>query len=160
MLINLLIYNKDDEIQYICYLLYDLITANSVDSSDSSDHNFIYESLPWKIKLYFKDVVKHTIKYTSDMMQKYDINKVTLEQQIYLLKANENVKEKAMAKLKEIKGKPDELSTKAKQYLEKNKEHQSLLNKQVCECSCGKTYTYSNKFMHNKSKYHLNNKKE
>jgi len=117
MLINLLIYNKDDEIQYICYLLYDLITANSVDSV-GSDHNFLYESLPWKIKMYFKDVVKHTIKYTTDMMQKYDINKVSLEQQIYLLKANESVKEKAMAKLKEIKGKPDELSTKAKQYLE------------------------------------------
>ena len=117
MLINLLIYNKDDEIQYICYLLYDLITANSVDSI-GGDHNFLYESLPWKIKMYFKDVVKHTIKYTNDMMQKYDINRVSLEQQIYLLKANESVKEKAMAKLKEIKGKPDELSTKAKQYLE------------------------------------------
>ena len=117
MLINLLIYNKDDEIQYICYLLYDLITANSVDSV-GGDHNFLYESLPWKIKMYFKDVVKHTIKYTNDMMQKYDINRVSLEQQIYLLKANESVKEKAMAKLKEIKGKPDELSTKAKQYLE------------------------------------------
>jgi len=117
MLINLLIYNKDDEIQYICYLLYDLVTANSVDSI-GGDHNFLYESLPWKIKMYFKDVVKHTIKYTNDMMQKYDINRVSLEQQIYLLKANESVKEKAMAKLKEIKGKPDELSTKAKQYLE------------------------------------------
>lgn len=117
MLINLLIYNKDDEIQYICYLLYDLITANSVDSV-GSDHNFLYESLPWKIKIYFKDVVKHTIKYTNDIMQKYDINRVSLEQQIYLLKANESVKEKAIAKLKEIKGKPDELSTKAKQYLE------------------------------------------
>jgi hypothetical protein len=118
MLINLLIYNKDNEIQYICYLLYDLITANTVDSNNSSDQNFIYESLPWKIKMYFKDVVKYTIKCTNDMMQKYDVNKISLEQQIYLLKANESVKEKAMAKLKEIKGKPDELSTKAKQYLE------------------------------------------
>ena len=117
MLINLLIHNNDDEIQYICYLLYDLITANTVDSM-CGDQSFLYESLPWKIKNYFKDVVKHTIKYTNDIMQKYDINRVSLEQQIYLLKANETVKEKAMAKLKEIKGKPDELSTKAKQYLE------------------------------------------
>ena len=117
MLINLLIYNKDDEVQYICYLLYDLISANTVDSS-CGEQSFLYESLPWKIKMYFKNVVKHTIKYTNDMMQKYDINRVSLEQQIYLLKANELVKEKAMAKLKEIKGKPDELSNKAKQYLE------------------------------------------
>lgn len=118
MLINLLIFNRDDEIQYICYLLYDLITANTTDTIDNKDQNFIYDSLPWKIKMYFKDVVKHTIKYTNDITQKYDINRITLEQQIYLLKANDNVKEKAMIKLKEIKGKPDDLGTKAKHYLE------------------------------------------
>jgi ATP-dependent Lon protease len=118
MLIHLLIFDTDDEVQYICYLLYDLITANNTDSVENKDQSYIYESLPWKIKNYFKDIVKHTIKYTSDMMQKYDIHKISLEQQIYLLKANEVVKEKAMAKLKEIKGKPDELGTKAKQYLE------------------------------------------
>jgi len=117
MLMHLMIYNHDDETQCICYMLYDLINANSSECSDK-DHCFIYESLPWKIKAYFKKIIKYTMKYTNDMIQKYDINKVTLEQQIYLLKANENVKEKAMAKLKEIKGKPDELGTKAKQYLE------------------------------------------
>jgi hypothetical protein len=118
MLINLLIYNKDDEIQYICYLLYDLITATSAESSENNDQTIIYESLPWRIKKYFKDVVKYTVKYTNDMIQKYDIHRITLEQQIYLLKAGDVVKEKAMAKLKEIKGKPDESGTKAKQYLE------------------------------------------
>jgi hypothetical protein len=117
MLINLLINNKDDEVQYVCYLLYDLITANN-DSSDNKDQIYIYDSLPWNIKNYFKDVVKYTVKYTNDMMQKYDIHRISLEQQIYLLKASESVKEKAMSKLKEIKGKPDDLSTKAKQYLE------------------------------------------
>jgi len=118
MLINLLIYNKDDEIQYICYLLYDLITATSAELCEKKEQNVIYESLPWGIKKYFKDVVKYTIKYTNDMTQKYDIHRITLEQQIYLLKAGDVVKEKAMSKLKEIKGKPDELGTKAKQYLE------------------------------------------
>jgi len=118
MLINLLIYNTDHEIQYICYLLYDLITANNSEATDNKEQLRIYESLPWKLKNYFKDVVKYNVKYTNDMIQKYDIHKITLEQQIYLLKANECVKEKAMAKLKEIKGKPDELTSKAKQYLE------------------------------------------
>ena len=118
MLIHLLIYNIDDEIQYICYLLYDLLTANTNDSTDNKLQAFMYESLPWNIKNYFKDVVKYTMKYTNDIIQKYDIHRISLEQQIYLLKANEIVKEKAMAKLKEIKGKPDEHSTKAKQYLE------------------------------------------
>jgi ATP-dependent Lon protease len=118
MLLNLLLYNKEDEIQYICYLLYDLISVNSSDNVDTKEQLLIYESLPWKIKSYFKDVIKYTIKYTHDMSQKYDINKISLEQQIYLLKVDESIKEKAMIKLKEIKGKSDELGTKAKQYLE------------------------------------------
>lgn len=118
LLINLIIYNKDEDVQYICYLLYELITVSKNDSSESGSELFIYESLPWKIKNYFKDVVQYTIKFTNDMSQKYDIHKITLEQQIYLMKANEIVKEKAMSKLKEIKGRPDEMGLKAKQYLE------------------------------------------
>jgi len=58
------------------------------------------------------------MKFTHDMMQKYDINKITLEQQIYLMKVNDNIKEKAMIKLKEVKSKSDETGAKAKQYLD------------------------------------------
>jgi ATP-dependent Lon protease len=118
MLINLLLYNNDYEIQYICYLLYDLLNVSSNDNNIPNSQIIIYESLPQKIQSYLKDVVSYTIKYTNEMNEKYDIHKITLEQQIYMLKANETVKEKAMAKLKEIKGKPDELGLKAKQYLE------------------------------------------
>lgn len=118
MLINLLLYHKEDEMQYICYLLYDLISVNSADNVDTKEQLMIYDSLPWKIKSYFKDIVKCTIKYTNDMVQKYDINKISLEQQIYLLKVDDAIKEKALIKLKEIKGKSDESGTKAKQYLE------------------------------------------
>jgi hypothetical protein len=118
MLLNLLLYNKEDEMQYICYLLYDLISVNSTDNVDTKEQMMIYESLPHKIKSYFKDIIKHTIKCTSEMTNKYDINKISLEQQIYLLKVDDAVKEKAMTKLKEIKGKSDDLVVKAKQYLE------------------------------------------
>jgi hypothetical protein len=62
--------------------------------------------------------MKITVKYAQDMTSKYDINRISLEQQIYILKVPENVKEKAMSKLKEIKGKSDDTTTKAKQYLE------------------------------------------
>jgi ATP-dependent Lon protease len=119
LLVNLLIYNKEDEILYICYLLYDLICVNSAsDNIDTTEQTLLYDSLPWKIKTYFKDAVKYSMKYTHDMMQKYDVNRITLEQQIYLMKASDIVKEKAMVKLKEIKNKSDESGTKAKQYLE------------------------------------------
>lgn len=116
MLINLLIYNKDQEIQYITYLLYDLITMGS--TNESNEQMIIYESFPPKVKEYFKDAMKHTLSYTQDMNQKYDLSRVTLEQQIYILKVPDNVKEKAMMKMKEIKGKSDESGAKAKQYLE------------------------------------------
>lgn len=118
MLMNLLIYNKEDDIQYITYLLYDLITDSTGTAGDSVDQMLIYESFPWKIKLFFKDTMKNTIKYTKEMIHKYDINRVSLEQQIYVMKVPENVKEKAMTKLKEIKSKNDDSGAKAKQYLE------------------------------------------
>jgi ATP-dependent Lon protease len=116
MLINMLIYNRDSSIQYICYLLYDLIAANTTPLD--SDEKSVYESLPWKLKNYFNDIVKYTAKNTNEINQKYEINKITLEQQIHMMKSSETVKEKAMTKLKEIKGRPDEISAKAKQYLE------------------------------------------
>jgi len=117
-LINLFIYNQDDEIQYISYLLYDLITISKTSNADSVEQLLIYDSLPWKIKIYFKDIMKFTIKYTQDMTNKYDVNRVSLEQQIFLMKAPEYIKEKAMLKLKEIKGKNDESCIKTRQYLD------------------------------------------
>ncbi len=119
MLLNMLIYNKDNDLQYITYLLYDLLTpSHGVESVDSGIQSLLYNSLPWSAKQHFKDVMKFTIKYTQDMFQKYDTNRVTLEQQIYVMQVPEYIKEKAMVKLKEIKGKHDESGTKAKQYLE------------------------------------------
>jgi ATP-dependent Lon protease len=118
LIINLLLYNKDNEVQYICYLLYELICVKTTNTTDTLDPFNIYDSLPWKLKTHFKDIIKYTIKYTNDIIQKYDIHKISLEQQIYTLKASEIVKEKAMAKLKEIKGRQDDNCNKAKQYLE------------------------------------------
>jgi ATP-dependent Lon protease len=120
MIMNLLIYNQEEDVQYITYLLYDLINSKNANGNaiDSSEQQMIYDSFPWKIKLFFKETMKHTIKFTKDMMSKYDVNRISLEQQIYVMKVPENVREKAMAKLKEIKGKSDDSGAKAKQYLE------------------------------------------
>ena len=87
LLIQLLTYNKEDEIQYIIYLLYDIITINTNELIDSNEQMLIYDSFPWNIKKYFKESMKLTIKFSQEISQKYDINKITLEQQIYLLKA-------------------------------------------------------------------------
>jgi hypothetical protein len=83
--------------------LYDIISIHSIDNGDNNEQIQIYDSFPWKIKNYFKDIIKFTIQYTNEMSQKYDINKISLEQQVYLLKVDDIVKEKAMVKLKEVK---------------------------------------------------------
>jgi len=116
MLMNLLIYNKDQEIQYMSYLLYDLIATSN--ANESNEQMIIYESFPPKVKEYFKDAMKHTLSYTQDMNKKYDTSRITMEQQVYMLRVPDNVKEKAIMKIKEIKGKSDESGAKSKQYLE------------------------------------------
>jgi hypothetical protein len=83
MLMNLLINNRDAEVQYITYLLYDLVTMGS--SNDSNEQMLIYESFPSKIREYFKEAMKHTLNYTQDMNAKYDLSRITLEQQIYIM---------------------------------------------------------------------------
>ena len=115
ILIDLLTYSDDGELKYITYLLYDVIT---VSNSDSNEQAMIYDSFPWGVKRYFKDAMKYTMNYTHQVTQKYDVNRVSLEQQVYAMRAPELVKEKAIAKLKEIKNKSDDSSGKVKQYLE------------------------------------------
>jgi ATP-dependent Lon protease len=111
ILINLLLYKQDEEIQYICYLLYEVVAVKS-------DNDLLYDTLPWKLKQEFNEMISCSSKKANDIMKKYEANQVTLEQQVYLMKASDSIKEKAMLKLKEIKGKPDEMCLKAKQYIE------------------------------------------
>ena len=119
MLMNLFIYDVDHEIQYIAYMLYDLIgSVDNTDGSDNYEQRMIYESLPWKLKDYFKDTMINTIQYTQDAISQCDASKVSLEQQVLLLRADDKVKERAIAKLKDIKGKPEDQASKSKQYLE------------------------------------------
>ena len=95
-----------------------MLSLNSSENNETKQMQILYDSFPWKIKITFKDVLKKSITAANDVMQKYDVSQVSLEQQIFLMKADDVIKEKAMLKLKEIKGKPDEMGLKAKQYLE------------------------------------------
>jgi ATP-dependent Lon protease len=115
MLLNLLYYNNE-ETEYICYLLYDLL--NSTTGYNINHQDIIHNSFPWKIRNRMKDIIKYNINYTNESINKYECNKISLEQQICLLKAPDMVKEKAMIKFKELNGRPDEFCAKIKQYLE------------------------------------------
>jgi ATP-dependent Lon protease len=115
-LIYMLIKNNDLEIQYLAYLLYDLLSNEQNNVTDTLEQTTLYDSLPWNVKIYFKDAMKYTLNYTN-VLSSTEKN-IPFEQQICLLKANESIKEKAMLKLKEIKSKSEDSGFKARQYLE------------------------------------------
>ncbi len=117
MLIQLLMKHNDPEFQYLAYLLYDLLSSDTNGSIDTLEQTVLFDSLPWNIKKFFRDAMKTTISYTKSLSN-FDNNKIPIEQQICLLKANDSVKEKAMIKLKEVKAKSEDSGSKARQYLE------------------------------------------
>ena len=117
LLIQLLLFYDKYENQYLAYLLYDILSNDNNGNIDTQEQTILFDSFPWLIKQYFKDAMKKTIQYTSDLVN-FDIQKVPIEQQICLMKANDNVKEKAMQKLKEVKSKSDDSGSKARQYLD------------------------------------------
>jgi len=116
-LIVLLINATNYENQYLAYLLYDLLSNDVTGTIDTEEQILLMDSFPWIIKKNFKTAIKKTIQYTNELSN-FDVNKIPLEQQICLLKANDSVKEKAMLKLKEIKAKSEDSGTKARQYLD------------------------------------------
>jgi ATP-dependent Lon protease len=116
-LIQLLIRSSNYENQYLSYLLYDLLSNDSNGTVDTQEQIILFDSFPWEIKQYFKQAMKKTVQYTNELSN-FDINKIPFEQQICLLKAPDNVKEKAMMKLKEVKAKSEDSGIKARQYLD------------------------------------------
>ena len=117
MLIKLLIHRDDFELQFLAYLLYDLMTLDDK-SGESAEQTIILESLPHVIRENFKGAMKQTIEYTTKLTNGDVKNNLPYEQRICLLKTSEYVKEKAMNKLKELKAKSEDSGSKARQYLD------------------------------------------
>ena len=116
-LIILLMNLNNLDYQYLAYVLYDLLSNELNGNIDTTEQMQLFDSLPWRIKGFFKEAMKTTNQYSSSL-NKFDDNTLPLEQQICLMKANDNVKEKAMNKLKEVKSKSDDTGSKARTYLE------------------------------------------
>ena len=117
-LIQLLIKSENYENQYLAYLLYDLLSNPDTNGNiDSHEQVMLFDSFPWRLKQYFKNAMKNTVKYTNELSN-FDVNKIPMEQQICRLNVPDSVKEKAMTKLKEIKPKSDDNGSKARQYLD------------------------------------------
>jgi endopeptidase La len=117
ILLALLMDESSMDSKYMAYLLYDLLSNDSNEVVDTMEQKLLSNSFSWYMKKKFKTSMKHTLDYTKKLSTD-DNNKVPLEQQICLMKAPVNVKEKAIIKLKEIKSKSEDSGSKARQYLE------------------------------------------
>ena len=117
ILIQLLIKYDAPEYKYLAYLLYDLLSNDTNGTIDTLEQTILFDSFPWNIKKFFREAMKTTIDYTKTLAN-FDHSRIPLEQQICLLKAPDNVKEKAMLKLKEVKAKSEDSGSKARQYLD------------------------------------------
>lgn len=116
---QLLLFSDDFELQFIAYLLYDLLSFNKNETNEESvEQDILYNSLPYVIKSQFKGAMKETIKYTTRLTNPDIQNNLPIEQRICLLKTDDKVKEKAMTKLKELKSKSEDSGSKARQYLD------------------------------------------
>tara|TARA_Y100000992_G_scaffold231744_1_gene162844 strand:+ start:3003 stop:6149 length:3147 start_codon:yes stop_codon:yes gene_type:complete len=118
ILIDLLLNDDDYEGKYIAYLLYDMLSTDINNNLDTKEQLIIYNSFPSIIQKNFKNAMKTTIEYTKQLMESDLENKLPLEQRICLMKTSDSVKEKAMMKVKELKSKSDDSSSKVRNYLE------------------------------------------
>ena len=115
MLIQLLLINNKADNLYIAYILYDILSNDK--SASANEQTKIYNSLNWNCKKQLKNALQKTVEYTNELLN-FETTKIPLEQSIYFMKANINVKEKALQKLKEIKSKSEDTGSKARQYLD------------------------------------------
>ena len=66
-LMTLLLVSEDQELQYLSYLLYDLITNDTNGNVDTIEQTLLFDSLPFKMKQLFHNAMKETIVYTKKM---------------------------------------------------------------------------------------------
>jgi len=106
----------NNNIQYMAYLLYELINNDSylLKSQPLSDQ--IYNSLHWSLKKNFKK--NHTQIEENIKNINFNIEDISYEKRIYLMNCKESVKQKAIDKYKEIMNKSNENSSKSQQYLD------------------------------------------
>ena len=139
--IKLLTLDKNnEENNYIAYLLYDLIHSNHSVAYNKGRSNNIYNCLSWPVQKTIKNSDKIITKNINKITD-FDIKNIPYEQRIILLKTSNEIKNKALTKLKEVKsGKNGESNSKAQQYLDGllkipfgiYKKPSILIHKQTC----------------------------
>jgi ATP-dependent Lon protease len=103
----------DDATTTYAYFLFDLLSTDT--GPVETIQNMLYESFPFEVQNEF--IIAASLSETAAAAS-IDENKISLDKQIMMMKVPNYVKEKAFSKLKEIKNKSEESSSKCRQYIE------------------------------------------
>lgn len=114
---NLIINRHHSNAYYLCGIVFGLLNDDDDGSVSTTMQMKIYESLPYECQIHLKSMLS-SYKDKTSLYKKFNINKIPYEQQIEMLIHDDDVKEKAYSKLKEIMSKSEESGGKAKIYLE------------------------------------------
>jgi len=107
---------SEQEYQFTAHIIFDLITDKSFLAESQYLSDIIFNSLHWEIQKIFK-TSNENFENSKKKLENITINNVPYESRILAMNALDNVKAKAMEKLKEING-SKENSIKAQQWLD------------------------------------------
>ena len=117
-ILTLFLLVKDNiEVQYLAYLMYDMISNESYLLKPQPLAESVYNSLHWTIQKIFKTAIKSVTQYSKNIID-FSEEDIPYEKRIFLMKVPKSVKIKAMDKYKEISNKGSDSSTKSQQYLD------------------------------------------
>ena len=113
-----LLTEHDSDTQYLAYLMYDMISQESYLLKQQPHADEIYNNLHWMIRKRFRVVIENISQYTKQLTT-FNESDINYESRIVLMKADDAVKRKAMAKFKEVQSKSgNDSNHKAQQYLD------------------------------------------
>ena len=106
---------EHNDMQYMAYLLYDLINNESYLLKSKPLSEQIFNNLHWSLQKNFKNNI---IKIEENKNINFKIEEISYEKRIYLMNCDDFIKQKATDKYKEIINKSNDNSSKSQQYLD------------------------------------------
>ena len=107
---------KNNEEQYIAYLLYDLINNDSYLLKSQPLSESLYNNLHWSLQKNFKNNISNIEDNIKNI--NFNIEEISYEKRIYLMKCDNIIKQKAIDKYKEVINKSNENTSKSQHYLD------------------------------------------
>jgi len=114
-ILTLFLIFDSNETKHLAYLLYDMITTSSDSIKPQFMADAIFKSLHWSVQKKFKIAHKNVEDYRKQLLTLNEDN-ISYEDRIIQMKVPDNVKSKALDKLKEVNINKD--SVKAQNYLD------------------------------------------